>query len=132
MKDLILAEKDGKKVYITYECIKCGNCCRAGFDVRFRENDLLTWIKLGKEELIKYIKIDPKCISSEGLGGYHIEIREDRMALGKLFQNYSEEGKQELINFILDNHIFMGQDEVPLPITKSPFIPELSWPGTSQ
>ena len=46
MKDAIIAEKEGKKVYITYECVKCGNCCRAGFDVRIRENDISNWINL--------------------------------------------------------------------------------------
>ena len=123
MKEAIIAEKDGKKVYVMYECIKCGNCCRAGFDVRVREHDISAWIDLGKEEFLQNIKLDPKCIASEGLGGYHIEVREDRKALGKIFQAYSEEQKQDLIKFILKNHVYYGQDEIPLPIYT--FIPNL-------
>ncbi len=116
MKNTIIAYKDGKKVHITYDCIKCGNCCRAGFDVRVRDSEISKWDELGKDEFINHIQIDPKCISPEGLGGYHIEVKNDRKALGRAFQNYSEEQKQELINFIQENHIFKGQGEIPLPI----------------
>jgi Fe-S-cluster containining protein len=123
MNEEIIAEKDGKRVIITYNCIKCGSCCRAGFDVRIRDTELSNWIKLGKEEFIQYIQIDPKSISLEGLGGYHIEIDEEKVSLGVLFQNYSDEEKQDIIYFILNNHIYRGQGEIPLPIYT--FIPTM-------
>jgi len=116
MNEMILAEKNGKKVYINYECIKCGNCCRSGFEVRVCKKDIINWIRLGKEKFTQNIKIDPKCIAPEGLGGYHLHEREDGKSLGKLFQNFSEEEKDELINFIMNHHTFKGQDEIPLPI----------------
>ena len=123
MKKQIVAEKNGKKVIINYECIKCGSCCRAGFDVRVRKNDILKWINLGKNKFIQNIKIDPKCISSDGLGGFHIEEEDNSKSLGRIFHTYSEEEQQELINFILNNHVFVGQDEIPLPIQT--FLPNI-------
>jgi Fe-S-cluster containining protein len=100
-----------------YKCIKCGDCCRAGLEISIRKEDVLTWIKAGKEDYVSYVQIDPKSISSEGLGGYHIE---EENALLDLLKNYGEEKyeekKKELEAFIIKNHYYLGKGIVPLPI----------------
>lgn len=104
-----------------YECKKCGNCCRAGFDIHLRKQDILKWIQAEKTELLQYIQIDPKCISTEGLGGFHIEMDGGEESLGEKFQRFTETEKNDLINFILNNHDYVGEGELPLPIKT--FIP---------
>ena len=100
-----------------YECIKCGECCRAGLEISIRKEDILTWIQAKKEDFVSHIQIDPKSISSEGLGGYHIE---EQNALLELLKKHGEEKyeekKKELREFILDNHDFLGKGILPLPI----------------
>ncbi len=99
-----------------HKCIKCGNCCRAGFDIYIRKEDILNWIENDKESFVKNIQIDPKCISIKGLGGFHIEVENEDNTLGKDFQNFSEKEKKKLIEFILNNHDLLGNDDLPLPI----------------
>lgn len=100
-----------------YKCIKCGECCRAGLEISIRKDDVLTWIQAEKKDFASHIQIDPKSISSEGLGGYHIE---EENALLQLLKNYGEEEyeekKKELEEFILTNHDYLGKGIVPLPI----------------
>ena len=94
----------------------CGNCCRAGFDVHLRKQDILKWMKTERVQFLPYIQIDPKCISIEGLGGFHIEMDGGVESLGEIFQRFTETEKEDLINFILNNHDFRGKGELPLPI----------------
>ena len=100
-----------------YKCIKCGECCRAGLEISIRKEDILTWIRAEKENFVSHIQIDPKSISSEGLGGYHIE---EENALLELLKNCDEEKyeekKKELEAFITNNHEYLGKGIVPLPI----------------
>jgi Fe-S-cluster containining protein len=107
-----------------YNCIKCGKCCRTGLEILIRKEDVLRWIRAERHDYIQYVQIDPKSISSEGLGGYHIE---EENALLKLLKVYSEKEyekkKIELEAFILKNHIYQGKDNIPLPIYT--FIPDL-------
>jgi len=105
----------------SYECVRCGNCCRAGFDIHLRKQDVLKWSKAEKIEFLPYIQIEPKCISVEGLGGFHIEMDGGDESLGEKFQRFTEAEKVDLIRFIKDNHDYRGEGELPLPIKT--FIP---------
>ena len=78
-----------------YKCIKCGQCCRAGLEISIRKEDVLTWIQAGKEEFASHIQIDPKSISSEGLGGYHIEEENALLELLKKYENEEYDEKKE-------------------------------------
>jgi Fe-S-cluster containining protein len=100
-----------------YNCIKCGKCCRAGLEISIRKDDVLRWIRAERHDYFQHVQIDPKSISSEGLGGYHIE---EGNALLELLKAYSdkeyENKKKELEAFILKNHTYQGKDNIPLPI----------------
>ena len=75
-----------------YKCNRCGQCCRAGLDISIRKEDILTWIQARKEDFTSHIQIDPKSISSEGLGVDHIE---EENALLELFRKYGDEKYEE-------------------------------------
>ena len=100
-----------------WECVRCGNCCRAGFEIVIHKEDVKRWIEAKRTDIAKHMKIDPKCIAPEGLAGYHIE---EVNAIELLKEKYEgEEYKkkiQELIDFIKKNHQYEGVDIVPLPI----------------
>ena len=68
-----MSSGEQKNKEYTYECIQCGNCCRAGFEVVIEKEDIERWIKYEQNEFVQFIQIDPKCISPTGLGGFHIE-----------------------------------------------------------
>jgi len=107
-----------------FNCIKCGKCCRAHLEISIRREDIVNWIQAGKNDYYQYIQIDPKSISAEGLGGYHIEEENALLELLKSYKNKQyEEKKKALESFILKNHTFHGKDNVPLPIYT--FIPNL-------
>ena len=107
-----------------YKCNKCGNCCRAGLEISIRKEDGLRWIQAEKHDYFQHVQIDPKSISSEGLGGYHIEEENALLELLKVYnENEYEEKQKELEAFILNNHIYQGKDNIPLPIYT--FIPDL-------
>lgn len=106
-------QKDKK---LKYECVQCGNCCRAGFEVVIEKEDIERWIKLERNEFFKFIQIDPKCISFTGLAGYHIEeVNTLKSIKEKYEENEINEKLEELKKFILNNHIYKGKG-FPLPI----------------
>jgi len=115
--------REQKYKEVKYKCVQCGNCCRAGFEVVIEKEDVERWIKLKQNKFFQFIQIDPKCISPTGLGGYHIE---EVNTLKKIKREYNKnevkDKLEELKNFILNNHIFIGNG-VPLPIYT--FIPDL-------
>ncbi len=107
-----------------YRCTRCGKCCKAGLEISIREEEVSNWIQAGKHDFSQHVQIDPKSISPEGLAGYHFE---EENALLKLLEVHDEkqyeEKKKELQTFILENHIYYGKDNIPLPIYT--FMPEL-------
>ncbi|TFG14937.1 MAG: hypothetical protein EU535_02420 [Promethearchaeota archaeon] len=112
-----------KQENLKYECVKCGNCCRAGFEVNLEKEDIERWIKAGKLDFCHYIQVDPKCISSTGLGGFHIEEMNTLEMLQKKYQNKDYDKKlKQLKEFILMNHTYLGKGP-PLPIYT--FLPNL-------
>ncbi|MFX1236647.1 MAG: YkgJ family cysteine cluster protein [Promethearchaeota archaeon] len=108
----------------SFKCVKCARCCEAGFEISIGKKDILEWQAFNKESFLKHIYIDPKSLSSEGLGGYHIEKKNALLLLRKKYEGVSyEEYKESLKDFILNNHVFIGNSIIPLPIYT--FIEEL-------
>jgi len=115
--------REQKDKEFKYECVQCGNCCRAGFEVVIEKEDVERWIKLEQNEFFQFIQIDPKCISPNGLGGYHIEeVNTLKRIEEKYKDNEVNEKREELKEFILNNHIYIGKGS-PLPIYT--FLPDL-------
>jgi len=115
--------RERKDKEFKYKCIQCGNCCRAGYEVVIEKEDIERWIKLEKSDYVQFIQIDPKCISPTGLGGYHIEeINTLKRIEEKYKKNEAIEKLEELKDFILNNHIYIGKGS-PLPIYT--FLPDL-------
>jgi len=102
---------------ISYKCVKCGNCCRAGLEISLHKLDVKRWIDARKNDFIDKIQIDPKSISPDGLAGYHIEEKNALLTLLRQFNNKEYQiKKEELKKFILENHDFIGNGIFPLPI----------------
>lgn len=102
---------------ISYECVKCGNCCRAGLEISIYKIDVKRWVDAGKKRFIDKIQIDPKSISLDGLAGYHIEEKNALLTLLKQFNDDEYKiKKNELKQFILENHDFLGNGIFPIPI----------------
>jgi len=108
--------EEGKSKNFQFNCVQCGSCCRAGFEVVVERQDIELWIKAGKRDFYQFLQIDPKCISQSGLAGYHIE---EINTLDKLNEQYDDDKYknklQELKDFILKNHSYLGKGP-PLPI----------------
>ena len=99
-----------------YECKKCGNCCRAGLEVVIEKQDIETWIRARKDDFSKYLQIDPKCISLEGLAGFHIEEKNTIQKIKDKFKDEKVNKKiQQLKRFIIENHFYLGKGK-PLPV----------------
>lgn len=111
-----MAIGEQKTDHYKFNCIQCGNCCRAGFEVVLEKRDIETWIKARHSEFYQYVQIDPKCISDTGLAGYHIEEVNTLEILKKKYNGKEYKKKlAKLKKFILKNHIFLGNGP-PLPI----------------
>jgi Fe-S-cluster containining protein len=114
-----MVEKPKKAIFnkteIQYECIKCGECCRSGYKVFIKKEDIEIWKKLEKFEILEHIKIDPKCIS---LKQFNEDMDNDGDAIIKNKIKYdfknSKESLRNLINFIEKNHLYQGCDFYPL------------------
>ncbi|MHA1148933.1 MAG: galactokinase [Promethearchaeota archaeon] len=114
IKQLII-NNDRKR--IRHECIMCGNCCRANFEILIHAEDVKCFIQNKKIDYVQYFEIDPKCISEESLGGFHIE---EANVLKRLKETYNNEQYieklEELKKFIDEKHIYLGESIYPLPI----------------
>ncbi len=107
-----------------YNCAQCGNCCRAGFEIVIEQEDIERWIKAGKSNFYQYVQIDPKCISNTGLAGYHIEEVNTLQKLKEKYKDKEYDSKlDELKEYILKNHVYLGKGWPPLPIYT--FLPDL-------
>lgn len=108
---------DNKIKRFRYECIRCGDCCRAGFEILIHADDAKRFIQHKKTDYVQYFEIDPKCISEQGLGGFHIE---EANVLKRLKEGYNGEDYriilEELKEFIDSKHIYLGESIYPLPI----------------
>lgn len=98
-----------------YQCVKCGECCRAGYKIFITKDDFIDWDKNGKAEILDHIKIDPKCISLK-ISNEHLE--KDGKGIIKIKRkNLNESYKiklRELIIFVQKNHFYHGKEYYPL------------------
>ncbi|MGQ4873550.1 MAG: YkgJ family cysteine cluster protein [Promethearchaeia archaeon] len=99
-----------------FECQKCGNCCKGGFSINIHPYDVKKWILNKRTDIAHYIEIDPKCISEKGLIGYHIEERNAILRLEQKYPDNWREKVEQLKEFIIEKHYYLGENIYPLPI----------------
>lgn len=109
-----------------YQCVKCGECCRAGYKIFVKRDDLITWDKNGKTRILEHVKIDPKCISLK-VSNEHQE--RDGKAINKIKKNNLNEEfnvkLRKLISFIQQNHFYHGKEYYQLDYYT--FIPNMRY-----
>ncbi len=112
-----------KKTYLNkieskHRCVKCGECCRAGYKVFIKRDDFRDWENNGKTKILEHIKIDPKCIS---LNEFNEHMKKDGKAIRKIKNIYMNQDYKkklcELIVFIQENHFYQGKEYNPLDFT---------------
>ncbi|MFX0021563.1 MAG: YkgJ family cysteine cluster protein [Candidatus Hermodarchaeota archaeon] len=106
-----MKEKKGRFSYTDFECIKCGECCKAGYDVYVINKDIEKWKDLDKQELLEYIFINPQCISLNNGTEFNSE---DGNTIKRIWKNFKDSDKKvdELIEFIKKNHLYCGQNSL--------------------
>jgi Fe-S-cluster containining protein len=97
--------------YTDFECIKCGECCKAGYDVYVVKKDIEKWKELEKQDLIEYIIINPQCISLNNGTELNSENGCTIRRIRKNFRN-SDEKIEELVEFIKKSHLNFGQSSL--------------------
>jgi Fe-S-cluster containining protein len=98
--------------YTDFKCIKCGECCKAGYNVHVIKRDIDKWKEFERKELLNYLYLNPQCISI---------ISEDQKILtSQIFKN-NKNKIEELVEFIRKTHLNCGQNNLcdPLIIPKS-------------
>ncbi|MBD3255100.1 MAG: hypothetical protein GF383_08395, partial [Candidatus Lokiarchaeota archaeon] len=85
-------------------------------EVYLENEDIFRWENLNPKDFIPYIQVEPKCISFEGLAGYHIEENNILLKMEKeLSKKDFTKRLNELSAFILNTHAYIGKG-IPLPI----------------
>ncbi|MFW9819938.1 MAG: YkgJ family cysteine cluster protein [Candidatus Thorarchaeota archaeon] len=97
--------------YTDFECLKCGECCKAGYDVHVIRKDIVKWKDLDKQELLDFIIIDPQCISQND--GTELNS-EDGITIKRIRKSLRNSDKkiEELVEFIKKNHLYFGQNSL--------------------
>ncbi|MFX0186443.1 MAG: YkgJ family cysteine cluster protein [Candidatus Hodarchaeota archaeon] len=98
------------KIELDHECNKCGECCRAGYDIYIVKEDVKKWMKANKINYLQYIQINPNCISPIGLSKFH----NNQGKATEIIKNNNNEkkfdiNKKRLIQFIQKNHSYQGK-----------------------
>ncbi len=86
-----------------FECLMCGECCRAGYEVHICKEEVKKWKMLKKHELLENAMIKPECI----------EVKNEETPKNCEFTAL----KEELIDFILKNHLYYGKSSLRKHIT---------------
>ncbi|MBY9017927.1 MAG: hypothetical protein KGD66_03750 [Candidatus Lokiarchaeota archaeon] len=100
-----------------FKCIKCGECCRAGYNVYIQKIDIEKWKKIERNELLEHIIINPKCIAINDNIEFN-SVRGTTLAKIRANKNYRDyNGKFNLlIRFIQKNHRYYGKNPSYLDI----------------
>ena len=88
--------------------MKCGECCRAGYEVYIQSADVKQWMRLEKKDFLKHVLINPECISVENNDNTKANSSNINNKKGIESQELNDE-KNELIDFITRNHSYYGQ-----------------------
>lgn len=91
-----------------FKCMKCGECCRAGYDVYINKEDIEKWKILDKNELLDHIIINPQCISINNETELNSEDGNTIKRIRRNFKNFDRRIK-ELVEFIQENHLYYGK-----------------------
>lgn len=92
-----------------FECVLCGECCRAGYEAYVNREDVKKWKILDKNELLENIIINPQCISVNNETELNSEDGNILKRIRKQFKNFDRKIK-ELIEFIQKNHLYYGKN----------------------
>jgi Fe-S-cluster containining protein len=97
--------------YTDFECLKCGECCKAGYDVYIIKKDIKNWKALEKQEFLNFIIVNPHCISINN--GTELNS-EDGNTIKRIYKNYRNPDKRikELLGFIQKTHLYYGQNSL--------------------
>ena len=103
----------GKELHYDYECVMCGECCRAGYKVFIKPKDVERWKHKEKFDFLKYFQIDPDSISEKDSTIYQEKDGKAILEIRKNFKKNYQKKLKELIGFIEKNHIYRGADNFP-------------------
>ncbi|MFX0132442.1 MAG: YkgJ family cysteine cluster protein [Candidatus Hodarchaeota archaeon] len=105
------------KIDLEHECVKCGECCKASYNIYIVKEDIKKWMQAGKIEYLQHIEIDPNCISPIGLSIFNSERRKAIKIIKKKFnEKDSYSNVEKLIEFIKKNHFYQGKDSNSYPL----------------
>ena len=100
----------------SYNCVKCGNCCREGWYVPILEEDLLVWEKSGKTDFHEKIQIDPRAISIIGINFDFDRSDWDEDFISRVKKNEDKcngiidtNKLKKIYDFVFDNHDYIGE-----------------------
>ncbi len=106
-----MKNKTGEFSYTDFECLRCGECCKAGYDVHVIKKDIEKWQDLEKRELLDYIFINPQCIAVDN--GTELNS-EDGNTIKRIYKNFRNSNKkiEELVEFIKKTHLNYGRNSL--------------------
>ena len=87
--------------------MKCGECCRAGYDVYVEKNDIEKWQDLGKTSLLRHLMINMK--SSILKNNLNITEKDGNLSIKKKINN-PDINLDLLAEFIIKNHYNFDQE----------------------
>ncbi|TFG07155.1 MAG: hypothetical protein EU539_05750 [Promethearchaeota archaeon] len=98
-----------------FKCVQCGECCRAGFKVTIKKEDVKLWKELEKSEILEHLKLDPECISLKEFN-YHMDKDGSAVMKSKMLTNSNNLNVKlnNLVDFIHKKHDYQGSGSYPL------------------
>ena len=112
-----MSERFKKKRKENFKCIKCGECCRAGYIVSIQKEDVINWVDLEEIKILGHIIINPKCISLNYDTYFNSQDGKTIVELKRKYNHKVLKKKiRELITFIENNHLYYGKTSLSLNI----------------
>ena len=103
-----ITNREKSPIIDDFKCALCGECCRAGYEVRVQRDDAVKWMNLDKLEILDNIIINPECISIDNKTEINSEEGITVKEIKKLGSNI-EKRLKELIRFIQKSHLYYGK-----------------------
>lgn len=107
-ENIVSTVQKGKLICYSHQCVRCTNCCSGNFDIPIERPDLAKWENF--REIVHHIQIYPESIALTGFAVYGVE-KDNAVTLIRKNSTPGEyeEKKNELIEFILQNHHYHGE-----------------------